>query len=123
MADDWYRQGDAFLIVFSVTSRRSFEEADNMRAKIVQCHEGYVPPIVLVGNKVDLVDDRKVSYSEASALARQWGSSYCETSAKLDEGIDECFSTIVRKSRTSRVPKPAKRSIWSRIFSCCRKQK
>jgi hypothetical protein len=46
---------------------------------------------VLVGNKADLSDLRKVSKQEAQARARQWGCEYVETSAKTRQNVDEVY--------------------------------
>jgi len=44
---------------------------------------------VLVGNKADLTQDREVSFQEGQHLAKLWGSSFFETSAKTRQNIDE----------------------------------
>lgn len=46
-------------------------------------------PFLLVGNKSDLEDKRKVSFQEASDRAKQWGVTYVETSAKTREHVDK----------------------------------
>lgn len=46
-------------------------------------------PFLLVGNKSDLEDKRKVTYAEASGRAKQWGVPYVETSAKTREHVDK----------------------------------
>lgn len=46
-------------------------------------------PFLLVGNKCDLEDKRKVSFQEASDRAKQWGVPYVETSAKTREHVDK----------------------------------
>lgn len=46
-------------------------------------------PFLLVGNKCDLEDRRKVTYQEASDRAKQWGVQYVETSAKTREHVDK----------------------------------
>ena len=40
MQDQWMREGQAFLVVYSITSRITFDEAIIMREKILRCKEG-----------------------------------------------------------------------------------
>ena len=46
---------------------------------------------LLVGNKCDLGERRKVSLEEAQNRAQQWGVPYIETSAKTREHVDKVF--------------------------------
>lgn len=46
-------------------------------------------PFLLVGNKSDLQEKRKVSLAEAEARSQQWGVPYVETSAKTKENVDK----------------------------------
>lgn len=46
-------------------------------------------PFLLVGNKADLTDRRKVSEDEAKNRAGQWGVPYVETSAKTRANVDK----------------------------------
>lgn len=46
-------------------------------------------PFLLVGNKSDLRDKRKVTLQEATGRAQQWGVPYVETSAKTRENVDK----------------------------------
>ena len=50
---------------------------------------------VLVGNKIDMEDDRKVSHDEAKLLAAQNKMEYFETSAKLNKNIDELMQHLM----------------------------
>merc|ERR1712242_597859 len=101
MQDQWMREGQAFLVVYSITSRATFDEAIIMREKILRCKEEEEPPIVLVGNKCDLEDQRQVQTAEGAALAKEWGenSSFFETSAKEKINHEECFYAAVRLVR------------------------
>ena len=51
----------------------------------------------LVGNKIDLEDQRQVSYEEAVELARQNNMEYFETSAKLDKNVREVINHMMTK--------------------------
>lgn len=46
-------------------------------------------PFLLVGNKCDLNDKRKVPLSECQGRAQQWQVPYVETSAKTRENVDK----------------------------------
>lgn len=46
-------------------------------------------PFLLVGNKSDLQEKRKVSLAEAQGRSQQWGVPYVETSAKTKENVDK----------------------------------
>ena len=45
----------------------------------------------LIGNKADLINEKKVSYEEARALASQMKATYFNVSAKRNENINEFF--------------------------------
>ena len=51
----------------------------------------------LVGNKVDLEDQRQVSYEEAKELADQNKMEYFETSAKLNKNVDEVINHMMEQ--------------------------
>lgn len=55
--------GDAYLIVYSITDRTSFEKASELRIQLRRARQTEDIPIILVGNKSDLVRCREVSVS------------------------------------------------------------
>lgn len=46
-------------------------------------------PAILVGNKIDLAEKRKVTSEEAEQRARNWSIRYIETSAKTKHNVDK----------------------------------
>ena len=60
----------------------------------INAHAGKHAARVLVGNKIDLTDDREVTKEEAVELAAQYGFHYWETSAKANLGLKETFEDI-----------------------------
>lgn len=52
-------------------------------------------PIILVGNKIDMKDERVVNSDEAKALAHSWGVQYEETSAKIKTNVDKVYYDLV----------------------------
>ena len=61
--------GDAYLIVYSITDRASFEKASELRIQLRRARQTEDIPIILVGNKSDLVRCREVSVSGESSGA------------------------------------------------------
>lgn len=53
-------------------------------------------PIILVGNKVDLIEDRKVTYEEGLKLAESMNISFIEVSALSGEGVHSMFDQMAR---------------------------
>lgn len=53
-------------------------------------------PIVLVGNKTDLHQERMVTFDDGKRLAENWKATFLETSAKQNESVDEIFSQLLR---------------------------
>ena len=78
----WMREGKGFLLVYSVTSRSSFDDIVAFKDKILRAKDVDNVPIVLVGNKCDLKIQRQVVFDEGRSLARRWGCAFMETSAK-----------------------------------------
>ncbi|KAK7222148.1 hypothetical protein V2G26_010151 [Clonostachys chloroleuca] len=99
LRDQWIREGDAFLLVFSITSRNSFANVRKYYQQIQNIKKSKVP-LILVGNKCDLSStDREVFTEEAEALAKELNCTFSETSAKTTHNIDETFSNLIRLHR------------------------
>jgi small GTP-binding protein len=94
-----YYRGAAFaVIVFSVTQEESFEEVsrwvDEMTKEIDE-----LPILIVVGNKLDLIDERTVAFDRGEDVAKSIGAvAYCEVSAKTGIGIEELFILIAQES-------------------------
>lgn len=96
LQDQWMREGRGFLFVFSLTDKSSFENINTLHKRLMRIKEADDIPVVLVGNKKDLVNDREVTMQEGKELAEKLNFyKYVETSAKLDENIEETFQHTV----------------------------
>ncbi|NVM02599.1 MAG: GTP-binding protein [Candidatus Helarchaeota archaeon] len=80
------------LLVFDLARKRTFIKLAEW-LQILQKAAGSVP-LILIGNKSDLIDSRFVSADEAKAYAENNGIAYFETSAKLNLRVDDIFQTI-----------------------------
>jgi GTPase KRas len=99
MREQYMRTGEGFLLVYSITSRQSFEEIQTFEQQILRVKDKDYFPIILVGNKCDLEGERAVSKEEGQALAQQFGCKFIETSAKSRVNVDNAFYDLVREIR------------------------
>lgn len=75
MRDLYIKNGQGFVVAYSITSQQSFQDIRSMREQILRVKGGSDRiPILLVGNKVDLIHQREVSTVEGMALAQVWHS-------------------------------------------------
>jgi len=83
------------LLVYDVTDDRSFNNIRTWHANIEQ-HASEGVNKVLIGNKSDWTDKRAVTEDEGRELAEELGIKFIETSAKINEGVEEAFFTLAR---------------------------
>jgi len=112
MRDQWFRQGDAFILLYSINARSTFEEVRKLYDNILKAKDATAAgPMILVGNKCDLDQQqmRQVPTQEGRDLAKSLGIPFLEASAKLRINIDESFYEVVRLSRTAKAVQAADR--------------
>ncbi|XP_071371686.1 GTP-binding protein REM 2-like [Centroberyx affinis] len=100
--DNWRQdlsalQCEVCVLVFSVTDRRSFHRTAQLRLLLRETQPQ--TPIILVGNKSDLVRSREVTYQEAMSSAALYDCLYLEISASLDHRTPELLECAVRLAR------------------------
>ena len=91
----YFRGANIALLVFAVDDRKSFKNLDkwiaDLRRETKDC------PIVLVGNKTDLQDKRKITQEEIINYAKEKKLTFIETNIKENETCQNCFKTIVKE--------------------------
>uniref|UniRef100_A0A4W5PG02 RRAD and GEM like GTPase 2 n=2 Tax=Hucho hucho TaxID=62062 RepID=A0A4W5PG02_9TELE len=100
--DNWRQdlsalQCEVCVLVFSVTDRRSFHRTAQLRLLLRETQPQ--TPIILVGNKSDLVRSREVSTQEAFTSATLFDCLYVEMSTSLDHRTVELLESAVRLAR------------------------
>lgn len=74
-----------YVLVYSVTSMKSFEVVQVLHDKLLDMVGKIQVPTVLVGNKKDLHMERVIKPEEGKKLADSWGAAFMESSAKENE--------------------------------------
>ncbi|EDQ90387.1 uncharacterized protein MONBRDRAFT_36472 [Monosiga brevicollis MX1] len=122
---DDYLIMDGWIIVYSVAESRSFDVVREIYERLMAagaqgcvkakfclaCHlrscagrpspahhppfSTRSPPVIIVANKCDLVEDRVISMAEGKALAEKCGALYVESSARDNTGVTEVFHRMI----------------------------
>jgi GTPase KRas len=128
LRDQWIRDGEGFVLVYSITSRNSFSRIQRFYSQIQRVKESsnagsptgpsyltsQMPsgsysgpvPVMLVGNKSDKQYEREVSSAEGLALAKELGCEFVEASAKNCINVEKAFYDVVRLLRRQRQQPP-----------------
>ena len=128
LRDQWIRDGEGFVLVYSISSRSSFSRIKKFHHQIQRVKESAAAgsptyagsplsqtmgsaalgsaPIMLVGNKCDRVTEREVSTQEGSALAKELNCDFVEASAKNCIHVEKAFYDVVRQLRRQRLNAP-----------------
>ena len=94
------RGGEGFILVYSVTEKRSFDELRRFKEMIDRVRNYEPVPVVLVGNKCDLETKRQVPKRDGEAMAKEFGCPFYEASAAFRHNVDEVFFEIVKCIRS-----------------------
>ena len=86
-----FKEAQGILVVYDITDKKSFENVA-MRMNSIKRNTVH---IVLVGNKIDLENERVVSMEKGEELAKEFGVRLFETSAKNGEGVEEPFRYLL----------------------------
>jgi len=93
---DYVGIGEALIVAYAINDYESFETAKYVLSNVVG---NIKKPVVLVGNKSDLVRQREVSRSKGIKLAEKYNIKFIETSASLNLNVDNLFEGIVNQIR------------------------
>ncbi|NWH70791.1 REBL1 GTPase, partial [Piaya cayana] len=87
-----------YVLVYSVTSLRSFQVVKTLHTKLYESWGRTRMPVVLVGNKADLtLQSREVRTDEGKKLAESWGAVFLESSAKENQVTQGIFMRIIEE--------------------------
>ena len=122
MREQYMRTGEGFLLVYSITSRNSFEEISTFYQQILRVKDMDQFPVIIVANKCDLEYERQVgmngmvfvlkesrhidlmALTEGRDLAKHFGCKFIETSAKNSTNVEEAFTMMAKTIKDECVP-------------------
>jgi Ras-related protein Rab-8A len=90
-----YRNAMGILLVYDVTNEQSFKNIEDW-LKNIDKHTSQPVNKILIGNKMDLAAQRKISTDEGRKLAERLNMAFYETSAKDKSCVDEAFFALTR---------------------------
>ena len=100
IASNYTKKADGVILVYDITSQKSFMDVDNWFAEINKGEN--TKPIILIGNKSDMNENRQVSTEDGQNLAKNSGGPkndihFYETSCKTGDNIDEAIMDLVNQ--------------------------
>ncbi|XP_034111809.1 ras-related protein Rap-2b isoform X1 [Drosophila albomicans] len=105
---------DAFILVYDVTDATTFEEVRAIRDQIHETKATTAVPIVVVGNKIDLLTEdtelREVEYATTeSVVTVDWENGFVEASAANNDNITQVFKELLAQAKITYNLSPALR--------------
>lgn len=82
------------VLVYDVTDRKSFENLNYWINRIKEKGESEAQ-IIMIGNKIDMINEILVDQEQATSLAKQHEIPYFQTSAKDATNIDMAIKTLL----------------------------
>lgn len=110
--DMYIRDGEGFLLVYSITARSTFDTIRRFYDQIVRVKDSEKVPMILVGTKSDKSAEREVTHDEGALMAKSLNCDFVETSAKDGLNVERSFYNVVRMIRQARgaeVPRQPRR--------------
>ncbi len=92
----YYRGAQGIILVYDITDLDSF---NNLNSWLVEIEKNASKNAykILIGNKSDLENERKVQFSQGEEFAKQYGMKFFETSAKNSINVIEAFTAITKE--------------------------
>ena len=91
----YYKGAKGAFIVYDITSKKSFDNIDKWINEIKEKNNNDVK-LIIIGNKVDLDNERQISFEEAKNKFKDRDVPLIETSALNDTNVNEAFISMVK---------------------------
>lgn len=91
------KNGQGFVLCYSIIAQSTFNDLPDLREQILRVKDTERVPMVLVGNKCDLADQRVITTEQGEALASKFQCKFLEASAKTKVNVEQIFYDLVRQ--------------------------
>lgn len=96
------KSSNGILLVYDITDKNSFELLPKFLNSIKKLKNLQTFPVVLIGTKIDLLNQRAVEREVAQDFAEQHGLRYFEVSAQTGENVNEAIDYLIKEAYDSR---------------------
>ena len=95
LSSQYYKRADGILLVYDITNEKSFENIKGYYFEQIKekCKKNI--KIIVLGNKTDLEEDRKVNPKEGANFAAKNGYMFLETSCLKNRNVADSFETLI----------------------------
>jgi len=100
--DKYFENAEGFLMVYSIVDKNSFAELQQFKEGIEKKKGKKEVPMMIVGNKVDLENQRQVTLADGRQFAKKLNAFFTETSAKSNQNINDAFFPLARQMSSIR---------------------
>ena len=94
---DFDKFGDGFIIIYSICSQATFNDLDGYYNDIVNSRKTKDVPIILIGSKKDLENERIVEEKYGKEFAEERTIDFMEINAKNEEDVNAVFYSLIKK--------------------------
>jgi len=92
----FYNNVSVVLLVYDVTNVKSFEDIDGWVKEAKEKNPKVIEHFVLIGTKIDLNDNRKVTEETGKNFAEKNGMKFVEVSAQTGDGIEDLKDILAK---------------------------
>ena len=96
IAPNIIKKANGIIIMYDITNKSTFDSIPEI-LKTIEEEKGKDFPMILIGNKMDLENEREIKKEEAEELAEKYGMEFFEISNKEGINIEKAGLSIVKK--------------------------